>query len=88
MTDYALGRPEVDPERIALLGISQAGRRVPRGRFLAADRTAAVADPGVFDVAAAWTGHPPPPMRELPDAGAKDQLDEYLAEDMKEDPAL
>jgi hypothetical protein len=82
---YALGRPEVDPERMALLGISQAGYWVPRAVAFDQRIAAVVADPGVFDVAAAWTGHLPPPMIELLDAGAKDQFDEYMAEGMEED---
>jgi dienelactone hydrolase len=86
--DYALGRPEVDPERIALLGISQGGYWVPRAVAFEPRIAAAVADPGVFDVAAAWTGHLPPPMLELLDAGAKDQFDGYMAEGMKEDPEI
>lgn len=88
MIDYALGRPEVDPERIALLGISQAGYWVPRAVAFEQRIAAAVADPGVFDVAAAWSAHLLPPMLELLDAGAKDQFDEYMAEGMKEDPKL
>jgi hypothetical protein len=88
VVDYALGRPEVDPARIALLGISQAGYWVPRAVAFEPRIAAAVADPGVFDVAAAWSAHLPPPMLELLDAGARDPFDEYMAEGMKEDPKL
>jgi hypothetical protein len=88
VVDYALGRREVDPERIALLGISQAGYWVPRAVAFEQRIAAAVADPGVFDVAGAGTGHLPPPMLELLDAGAKDQFDEYMAAGMKEDPKI
>jgi hypothetical protein len=88
VVDYALGRPEVDPARIALLGISQAGYWVPRAVAFEPRIAAAGADPGVFDVAAAWSAHLPPPMLELLDAGARDPFDEYMAEGMKEDPKL
>ena len=88
LVDYALSRPDVDPERIALLGISQAGYWVPRAVAFEQRIAAAVADPGVFSVAAAWTGHLPPPMLELLDAGAKDQFDQYMAEGMQADPKI
>jgi hypothetical protein len=86
VVDWALTRPEVDPERIALLGISQAGYWVPRAVAFEPRIAAAVADPGVVDVATAWTGHLPPPMVELLDAGAREQFDQYMAEGMAEDP--
>jgi len=88
VVEHALSRADVDPDRIALLGISQAGYWVPRAVAFEHRIAAAIADPGVFDVAAAWTGQLPPPMLELLDAGAKDQFDQYMAEGMKADPKI
>jgi hypothetical protein len=53
VVDWALTWPEVDPERIALLGISQAGYWVPRAVAFESRLAAAVADPGAVDVATA-----------------------------------
>jgi hypothetical protein len=88
VVDYALGRPEVDPSRIALLGISQAGYWVPRAVAFEHRLAAAVADPGVVDVATSWLDHLPPPLVELLDAGEKEQFDAYMQEGIAQDPKL
>lgn len=86
MVDYALGRPDVDPRRIALQGISQGGYWVPRAVAFEQRIAAAIADPGVWDVSTSWTAHLPPPMLELLNSGQKDQFDAYLAEGLKASP--
>jgi hypothetical protein len=86
VVDWASTRPEVDPERIALLGISQAGYWVPRAVAFENRIAAAVADPGVIEVSASWTANLPPPMLELLDSGTKEPFDQYMAEGMREDP--
>jgi hypothetical protein len=57
VVDYALTREGVDPDRIALLGVSQAGYWVPRAVAFEHRIAAAVADPGVVDVAETMIGH-------------------------------
>jgi hypothetical protein len=88
VVDYALGRPEVDPSRIALLGISQGGYWVPRAVAFEHRIAAAIADPGVVDVATSWLEHLPPPLVELLDAGEKEQFDGYMRDGMKLEPKL
>ena len=46
VVDFALGRPEVDQERIAIMGVSQAGYWVPRAVAFEHRIAAAIADPG------------------------------------------
>ncbi|MGW5433783.1 alpha/beta hydrolase family protein [Streptomyces sp. NPDC004059] len=45
LVDFLPARPDVDPRRIALAGISQAGYWVPRALAFEHRITAAVADP-------------------------------------------
>ncbi|MGW0035371.1 alpha/beta hydrolase family protein [Gordonia sp. NPDC003376] len=59
VTDTLLGLPEVDPDRLAVYGISQAGYWVPRALAVEHRYAAAVADPGVVDVSASWLTHMP-----------------------------
>jgi hypothetical protein len=80
VVDYARGRPDVDPERIALLGISQAGYWVPRAVAFEHRIAAAVADPGVMDVSFSWTRHLPPEMLQLLDGGDKETFDRFMLE--------
>src|SRR5271154_1996265 len=79
VVDYALSRPEVDPKRIALQGISQGGYWVPRAVAFEKRIAAAIADPGVMDVSTAWTASLPKPMLELLKAGRKADFDGYMS---------
>src|SRR5277367_4306209 len=79
VVDYALGRHEVDPHRIALQGISQGGYWVPRAVAFEKRIAAAIADPGVVNVSTSWTAKLPGPMLELLKAGRKAEFDGYLA---------
>jgi hypothetical protein len=85
VVDYALSRPEVDPKRIAIQGISQGGYWVPRAVAFEKRIAAAIADPGVVDVSISWTAHLPKPMLELLKASRKAEFDGYMAKTM--DPA-
>jgi hypothetical protein len=60
--DALLARPDVDPDRVAVLGIGQAGFWVPRALAFEHRFAAAVVDPGVVDVAAGWTAALPDAM--------------------------
>jgi alpha-beta hydrolase superfamily lysophospholipase len=55
LLDYLLIRREVDPERIALLGISEGGYLAPRAAAFDFRLAACIADPGVWDISAGWT---------------------------------
>lgn len=80
VVDFALGLDIVDPDRICLLGVSQAGYWVPRAVAFEERIAAAIADPGVWDVSTSWFAHLPPPMVELLDAGEKEVFDGYIWE--------
>jgi Esterase FrsA-like len=60
--DAMLARPDVDRNRIALIGVSQAGYWVPRAIAFEHRFAAAVADGGVIDVSRSWLGNLPEPM--------------------------
>jgi hypothetical protein len=75
VVDYARSRDDVDPERIALLGVSQAGYWVPRAVAFEDRIAAAVADPGVVDVSEAMTSQLPASMRKLLEQGKQEKFD-------------
>ncbi len=75
IVDYLLTRPDVDPAKIILHGVSQAGYWVPRSAAFEHRLAAAVADPGVVDVASSWLAHLPDELRQLLDSGNKDDFD-------------
>ncbi|NDK88550.1 dipeptidyl aminopeptidase [Gordonia desulfuricans] len=81
VTDTLLGLPGVDPDRLAVYGISQAGYWVPRALAVEHRYAAAVADPGVVDVSASWLAHLPKPLAAMlhdPTAAAKFDRDMKL----------
>jgi hypothetical protein len=88
VVDYALTRPEVDPGRIALMGISQGGYWVPRAVALEQRIAAAVADPGVWDVATSWTAGLPQPMLQLLAAGRKEEFDQFIQQGRQQSPVV
>jgi len=78
VVDAMLRRPEVDPKRIALVGISQGGYWVPRALAFEHRIAAGVADPGAWDVSAPWLSHLPAIVRAALDGKDKAQFDQYL----------
>ncbi len=82
VVDFALSRHGVDPNRIALQGISQGGYWVPRAVAFEKRIRAAIADPGIFDVSTSWTAALPPPMLGFLSAGHKDAFDGYMAKSL------
>ena len=88
VVDFALGRPEVDPERIAIMGVSQAGYWVPRAVAFEHRIAAAIADPGVFDVSTSWTDHLPQNIQELLEKGENDEFDKNMEEGMRSSESL
>jgi hypothetical protein len=86
VVDHLLTREDVDPERIALHGISQAGYWVPRAVAFETRIAAAVADPGVMDVSTSWTDHLPRRMLKQLEEGRADRFDRDLALGLKLSP--
>ena len=77
-----LARPDVDRDRVAVIGVSQAGYWVPRALAFEHRFAAAVADPGVVDVSTAWTDSLPHVMRKQLQDGKQTAFDRemHLAE--------
>jgi hypothetical protein len=79
VVDYAISRPEIDPKRIAIQGISQGEYWVPRAVGFEKRIAAAITDPGVVDVSTSCTASLPPPLLALLKAGRKAEFDGFLA---------
>ncbi|SDD79146.1 X-Pro dipeptidyl-peptidase (S15 family) [Sanguibacter gelidistatuariae] len=67
--DWLVDRSDVDNDRMAVYGISQAGYWVTRALAFEHRPVAAVVDPGVVDVAASWTREIPHSLLKLLDKG-------------------
>lgn len=78
VVDFALGLDGVDRDRIALLGVSQAGYWVPRALAFEKRLAAAVIDPGVWDVSASWHAHLPKSMEKLLEAGDREKFNRNM----------
>jgi hypothetical protein len=65
VVDFLSARADVDGEKLALLGVSQAGYWVPRALAFEHRIAAAVTDPGVVDVSATILRHLPHTMIKL-----------------------
>ena len=76
----------VNPERVAIYGISQGGYWVPRGLSGEHRFAAAIADPGVVDVSTSWTGHFPKGFLKLLDEGKTEKFNKDMAIGMKFSP--
>jgi hypothetical protein len=76
VVDAMVSRPDVDPGRIAVIGVSQAGFWVPRALAFEHRFAAAVADPGVVDVSDSWLEPLPRFMRaQLRDPAKRNAFD-------------
>jgi pimeloyl-ACP methyl ester carboxylesterase len=60
VVDFALARPEVDPRRIALMGVSMGGELAPRAAAFEPRLAALIANDGVYDYAAPTKAIAPP----------------------------
>ncbi|WP_222195804.1 alpha/beta hydrolase family protein [Modestobacter italicus] len=85
--DHLVTLPAVDPERIAVMGISQGGYWVPRAAAHEHRIAAAVADPGVVDVSTTMLQQLPHFLVDLLDAGKREQFDRDMAWALKLSPA-
>jgi hypothetical protein len=78
VVDAMVSREDVDADRIAVIGISQAGFWVPRALAFEHRFVAAVADPGVVDVSTSWLEPLPKSMRKQLDEGKQEQFDRNM----------
>ena len=78
VVDTMLRHREVDPKRIALVGVSQGGYWVPRALAFEHRIAAGVADPGVWDVFDPWLRNLPKFVRDVLDAGKKANFDQMV----------
>ena len=78
VVDAMVRHREVDPKRMALVGVSQGGYWVPRALAFEPRLAAGVADPGVWDVSDAWLRNLPKFVRDVLDAGNKTQFDQMI----------
>jgi Prolyl oligopeptidase family len=76
--DAMVARADVDSDRVAVVGISQAGYWVPRALAFEHRFAAAVADPGVVDVSTSWLEPLPKSMRKQLDEGKQEQFDRNM----------
>lgn len=77
--DAVLPRPEVDADRVAVIGVSQGGYWVPRTLAFDHRFAAAVADPGVIDVSTTLLDQVPHSMVKLIEEGEKEKFDHQMA---------
>lgn len=87
VVDHLLARDDVDPRRIALQGISQAGYWAPRAAAFEKRIAAVVADPGVMDVSTSWTEHLPAGTRKQLEEGRSGTFDRQMAMGLKFSPS-
>jgi hypothetical protein len=79
IVDAMVARADVDAERLAVIGVSQAGYWVPRALAFEHRFVAAVADPGVVDVSTSWTAPLPGFMKsQLADESKKKAFDQEM----------
>lgn len=83
VVDFLLARPDVDPARIAITGLSQGGYWVPRAVAFEHRIAAAVADPGVVDVGSSWLAQLPGSMQQMLEEGKREEFEKYMALGMK-----
>jgi pimeloyl-ACP methyl ester carboxylesterase len=90
VVDYALTRPEVDPERIAIMGISLGGYLAPRAASSEHRLAACIADPGLWDMLEAakarFSALPKDVLEKFPNVDP--EVLEPIVEHIQEIPAL
>ena len=84
VVDYLLTRPDVDPTRLALWGISQGGYWAPRALAFEHRLAAGIADPGVYDAFEPWWNALSEPMRRCLRAGDQPGFDHLMQESLQQ----
>lgn len=72
--DFALARKDVDPARVALIGLSLGGYLAPRAASVDHRLAACISDSGFYDMYAGFLNRLPPPMRAGYQAGDKEVI--------------
>ena len=89
VVDFALERPEVDPEKIALMGISFGGYFAPRAVAFEHRIKICIANGGVYDFHASMMQNMPPNFEQmLDDKETAAEIDEQIYQTMKTNPKL
>ena len=78
VVDFLLGCGDVDPDRIALSGVSQGGHWVLRALAYEHRIAAGIADPGVPDASAAWIANLPKRMLRMLDDGEEESFNKMM----------
>ena len=86
VVDHLLSRPDVDSERLAVVGVSQAGYWVPRALAFEHRLAAGVADPGVTRVGDSWLSHLPESMVGILDSGDRADFDAFMEIGLEDSP--
>lgn len=76
--DFLDARRDVDSEKIAVWGVSQAGYWVPRAIAFEHRFAAAIVDPGVVDVAASWESNLPKSLLKDVNKGEREKFDKDM----------
>jgi len=87
VVDHLVAHPDVAPDRIAVMGVSQGGYWVPRAVAFEHRIAAAIADPGVVDVSTTMLAQLPGPLVKLLDAGDRAKFDRDMGWALKLSPA-
>lgn len=87
VVDYLVGRSDVNPDAIAVYGISQGGYWVARALAYEHRCAAGILDPGVTDVAASWSANIPGSLMKLFKVSKKEAFDRDMKLGMKFSPA-
>ncbi|MCO1656450.1 alpha/beta hydrolase family protein [Pseudonocardia humida] len=85
--DHLVARADVDPDRIAVMGISQGGYWAPRAAAYEHRIAAVVADPGVVDVSTTMLAQLPHFLVTLLDAGEREKFDREMGWALKLSPS-
>lgn len=85
VVDFLLARSDVDQDRLAVYGVSQAGYWVPRALAFEHRFAAAIADGGAVDVSRTWFDRFPASMLDLYHHGRTQEFDRLMAAGMARD---
>lgn len=88
VVDWLVGRADTDDSRLAVMGISQGGYWVPRALTKEHRFAAAIADPGVVDVATTALGQLPHMLVTVLESGDKEKFDKEMGWGVRLSPGL
>ncbi|MFH1347687.1 MAG: alpha/beta fold hydrolase, partial [Candidatus Margulisiibacteriota bacterium] len=87
VVDFALEQPEVDPQRIALMGISFGGYLAPRAAAFEPRIKVCIANGGIYDFHSNFVAHQPPGFeKELDNPEAAQKIDQAIYAEMAKNP--